>query len=61
METNSGELYLKLAVFGHVSYVFMNLSGTWLDDKASGHGVLEYNNGDLFEGQWEADQRHGEW
>ncbi len=35
-------------------------SGSWLDDKASGQGVLEYSNGDLYEGQWDRDTRHGE-
>lgn len=35
-------------------------SGTWSDDKASGVGRLEYSNGDVYEGQWERDQRHGE-
>lgn len=36
-------------------------SGTWSDDKASGVGRLEYSNGDAYEGQWERDQRHGEY
>ena len=31
----------------------------WEDDKASGHGILEYSNGDLYEGDWENDQRNG--
>jgi hypothetical protein len=34
-------------------------SGSWLDDKASGMGTLEYSNGDFYDGQWEKDQRHG--
>lgn len=34
-------------------------SGSWQDDKASGSGVLEYSNGDVYDGQWELDQRHG--
>jgi MORN repeat len=32
----------------------------WEDDKASGHGTLEYSNGDRYEGEWENDQRNGE-
>ena len=35
-------------------------SGTWSEDKASGVGKLEYSNGDVYEGQWDRDQRHGE-
>ena len=31
----------------------------WDDDKASGLGTLEYSNGDLYEGEWENDQRNG--
>ena len=31
----------------------------WKDDKASGAGILEYANGDFYDGQWELDQRHG--
>ena len=31
----------------------------WLGDKASGIGVLEYASGDIYEGSWENDQRHG--
>ena len=31
----------------------------WEDDKASGHGTLEYSNGDRYEGEWENDQRNG--
>ena len=31
----------------------------WDDDKASGFGTLEYSNGDLYEGEWRNDQRHG--
>ena len=31
----------------------------WEDDKASGHGSLEYSNGDRYEGEWENDQRNG--
>ena len=31
----------------------------WSDDKASGHGTLEYSNGDLYDGHWENDQRNG--
>jgi len=34
-------------------------SGTWLDDKATGVGRLEYCNGDMYEGQWERDLRNG--
>ena len=35
------------------------ISGKWEDDKASGFGSLEYSNGDLYEGDWENDQRNG--
>jgi hypothetical protein len=31
----------------------------WEDDKASGPGTLEYHNGDVYEGDWESDQRNG--
>lgn len=31
----------------------------WEDDKACGLGTLEYSNGDLYEGEWDNDQRHG--
>ena len=31
----------------------------WKDDKASGAGILEYANGDFYDGQWELDQRYG--
>jgi hypothetical protein len=34
-------------------------SGHWLDDKATGSGKLEYSNGDIYDGQWERDQRYG--
>lgn len=34
-------------------------SGMWEDDKASGPGTLEYHNGDVYEGDWESDQRNG--
>lgn len=37
----------------------IDCSGGWHDDKASGNGVLEYSNGDVYDGQWELDQRHG--
>ena len=42
------------------SLVIRILSGMWEDDKASGHGTLEYSNGDRYEGEWENDQRNGE-
>ena len=40
-------------------YVRYAISGKWEDDKASGFGSLEYSNGDLYEGDWENDQRNG--
>ena len=47
----------------HHIFIFFNLffffSGMWDDDKASGLGTLEYSNGDLYEGEWENDQRNG--
>ncbi len=33
--------------------------GMWVDDKACGIGTLEYSSGDIYEGSWENDQRHG--
>ncbi len=47
---------LIVYIFIHVSF---KSSGTWSDDKASGVGKLEYSNGDVYEGQWDRDQRHG--
>ena len=34
-------------------------SGQWDQDKACGFGVLEYSSGDIYEGQWYDDRRHG--
>ena len=42
-----------------ISFFFFSFSGMWDDDKASGLGTLEYSNGDLYEGEWENDQRNG--
>lgn len=46
-------------ICSRLSRVLNNYSGMWEDDKASGHGSLEYSNGDRYEGEWENDQRNG--
>jgi hypothetical protein len=33
--------------------------GQWVEDKASGEGVLEQANGDVYDGEWLNDLRHG--
>ncbi len=30
-----------------------------MDDKKNGSGVLRYDNGDVYEGQWKNNQRNG--
>jgi hypothetical protein len=37
---------------------FVN-SGMFEDDRACGIGTLVYSNGDIYEGSWDQDQRHG--
>jgi hypothetical protein len=55
MATNSGLLLSDVSNW----YILHIFSGSWLDDKASGMGRLEYCNGDSYDGQWERDHRHG--
>lgn len=33
--------------------------GTLLTKKRNGHGVMKYTNGEIYEGQWKDDKRHG--
>ena len=51
--------HISLIYYTFYVHFYLFLSGTWSDDKASGVGKLEYSNGDVYEGQWDRDQRHG--
>ena len=54
-ETNLGNSYLYF-----MSFIEFGIdSGQWENDKASGYGILEQNNGDVYDGQWFDDRRHG--
>ena len=52
-------IIIKLIFLISSLFFFFTLSGMWDDDKASGHGILDYSNGDFYEGEWENDQRNG--
>ncbi len=58
MEINLGILASSFVFDSSSSHLDLN-SGHWLEDKASGMGRLDYQNGDYYEGQWELDRRHG--
>jgi hypothetical protein len=53
MEINLGTLGNLFTFSYDVSVNFqMHLSGHWEADKASGFGILEYSNGDVYEGEF---------
>ena len=52
-------IIIKLIFLISSLFFFFTVSGMWDDDKASGHGILDYSNGDFYEGEWENDQRNG--
>ena len=55
------DFHIQFTLYIHIfqSFFAFFFSGMWDDDKASGLGTLEYSNGDLYEGEWENDQRNG--
>jgi hypothetical protein len=36
-----------------------NKLGDWVNDKASGYGIMKYANGSRYDGEWYNDKQHG--
>ena len=57
METNSSRFILT-SLLG-LEMIINLFRGHWHEDKATGSGTLEQANGDLYDGEWLNDHRHG--
>ena len=46
-------------ILSHEHIVHLFLKGEWISGVREGQGIILYSNGNIYEGEWRGDQRHG--